>query len=108
MGHSTTISPHYLQKIVDVTDVTRHQWRMLVWITAMGSCDNHPEVSPQLIYRLLQDLGSAVMAVDSERRILFINNQARTLLGIGDRDLSQVPISELASSGEISTLRSIV
>src|SRR5660397_286694 len=74
----------------------------------MGSCDNHPEVSPQLIYRLLQDLGSAVMAVDSERRILFINKQARNLLGIGDRDLSQVPISELASSGEISTLRSIV
>lgn len=53
---------------------------------------------------VLNSVDSAVMALDKMNRIIFINQNAKTLLGIGDKDVIGLEASELVSNLKIQEI----
>ncbi len=54
--------------------------------------------------RILASMTEGVLALDARNRVVAINDAARTLLGVGDRAVSGVPVHELVRRADVLSL----
>lgn len=74
----------------------------------MCPSDDHTDSNSELLYRLFQELESAVLAVDSQRQVLFINRHAQDLLGFPEDEALGRPLDHLHSSEKAPVTRAVV
>ncbi len=49
-------------------------------------------------YLILQNLAEGVIAIGLDRRIIFINDTAKRMLGVSDKDLEEIPCSDIINT----------